>query len=247
MFSVIIPARYQSARLPGKPLALINGKPMVQQVYEQAQKSDAQQVIVATDDARVAQTVDSFGGQACMTSSDHISGTDRLQEVVNLYNFSKDDIVVNVQGDEPFIPPEVINQVAHNLYAQPAAAAATLCEPMIKKADLFDPNIVKVVYSAGGSALYFSRAGIPCVRDGNDDPVQHAGLLHRHIGIYAYRVKTLDDFVSWPPAPLELAEKLEQLRLLYNDRIIHVDRAIQAVPGGIDTPDDLQRVQGLFV
>lgn len=248
-YTVVIPARFQSSRLPGKPLADIAGKPMIQRVYESACASDAEQIIVATDNQKVFDAVKSFGGEVCMTSNAHESGTDRLQEVATQYGFSEDHIVVNVQGDEPLIPASVINQVARNLDANPDVSAATLSESIIKKHTLFDPNCVKVVADKNGRACYFSRAPIPWVRDafaeaGNELP--SSPLFQRHIGIYAYRVGMLNRFVQWPMGGLECLEKLEQLRIIENGEKIHVQEACEVVPGGVDTPEDLIRIQTEF-
>lgn len=250
-FTVIIPARYSSSRFPGKPLADIAGKPMVQHVWERAQQSEATRIIIATDDARIADVATAFGAEVCMTSPDHPSGTDRLQEVVRLQGFYADDIVVNVQGDEPLVPPRVINQVAHNLKAELDASIATLCEPIDDLQSLLNPNVVKVVSDARGHALYFSRAPIPWPRDQFSDDAGRQRMpegfsWQRHIGIYAYRVKLLNDFVTWPPAPLEETECLEQLRAMWNGARIHVAVADELPPAGVDTPEDLERIRALL-
>jgi 3-deoxy-manno-octulosonate cytidylyltransferase (CMP-KDO synthetase) len=260
-FSIIIPARYASSRLPGKMLADIAGKPMIQHVYERAQASHAERVAVATDDERIAIAVKSFGGTVYMTAADHQSGTDRLQETATLMGMSDSAIVVNIQGDEPLIPPEVVNQVAANLASDTQASVATLCEKIGDIATFHDPNAVKVVCDAHNRALYFSRAPIPWPRDafsGNDftgnestsnessserDIPQSRVMAWRHIGIYAYRVKLLHDFVHWPVAPLENLEKLEQLRVLWQGHSIHVEQACVPVPAGVDTAEDLARVR----
>jgi 3-deoxy-manno-octulosonate cytidylyltransferase (CMP-KDO synthetase) len=248
-FDVIIPARYGSSRLPGKPLADIAGKTMVQRVYERARESAAERVIVATDDARVADVVRGFGGEVCMTSPEHASGTDRLQEVATALDAAENRILVNVQGDEPLIPPQVINQVARNLASNSAAGVATLAEPITSCDDFLNPNIVKVVAEASGLARYFSRAPIPWPRDAfaRERNVLPEGLSpRRHIGIYAYRAGLLNQFVSWPMAPIEQFEALEQLRFLYNGHAIHVADACEEVPGGVDTEQDLERMRALF-
>lgn len=252
-FNVIIPARYASSRLPGKPLADIAGKTMIQRVYECAKLSNASRVIVATDDDRVFQAVSLFGGEVCMTSPEHESGTDRLQEVAEFYQMSNEEIIVNVQGDEPLIPASVINQVANNLSNNQMVAAATLSENITDADALFDPNVVKVVAALNKEALYFSRASIPWSRDTFPGASNSASsktidlsLCQRHIGIYAYRVSTLNNFVRWPVSALENCEKLEQLRILANGEKIHVDQACVDVPGGVDTQDDLDRVRKLF-
>jgi len=232
--------------LPGKPLLQIHGKTMLQRVWEQARLSEAERVVIATDDIRIFDVAQAFGAQACMTSTEHLSGTDRLQEVVDELALPPNHIVVNVQGDEPLIPPQVINQVAVNLGSHPKAGVATLCEEIATIEDLTNPNVVKVVRDNLGMALYFSRAPIPWPRDafmqgqGTMPPI---GTWYRHIGIYAYRTEFLHQFVSWPPAPQEQLESLEQLRALHNGVSIHVDTAVQRVPAGVDTEDDLAHVR----
>ncbi|WP_143731741.1 3-deoxy-manno-octulosonate cytidylyltransferase [Microbulbifer sp. GL-2] len=248
-FDVIIPARFSSSRLPGKPLADIAGKPMVQHVYERACESCAERVIVATDDMRVAEAVQGFGGKVCMTSAEHASGTDRLQEVAVNLGLADDRILVNVQGDEPLIPARVIDQVASNLAQNTLTGVATLAEPILTLDDFRNPNIVKVVVSESGLARYFSRAPIPWPRDAfalDDGNLPMDLEPRRHIGIYAYRVALLQSFVSWPMAPLEKFEALEQLRFLYHDENIHVADACAEVPGGVDTEQDLQRMRKLI-
>lgn len=246
-FTVIIPARFGSTRLPGKPLRDIAGKPMIQRVWEQAGKSAAERVVIATDDPRIEAAAKVFGAEVCMTRADHPSGTDRLQEVAALLGLADDAIVVNVQGDEPLIPPAVINQVASNLAANVQAGVATLAEPIESYADLRNPNVVKLVCNQQSMALYFSRAPIPWPRDLMGGASTKASLpkdyaFIRHIGIYAYRVRELNDFVTWPVAPIEATEKLEQLRFMWQGVAIHAAQALQPVPGGIDTEEDLQAV-----
>lgn len=248
-FYVVIPARYASSRLPAKPLKDIAGKPMIQHVYERARESAATQVIIATDDERIEQAARAFGATVCMTSPDHQSGTDRLQEVVSQLGLPDDAIVVNVQGDEPLIPPEVINQVAQNLAGDGSASVATLCEPIESVEDFCNPNIVKVVMDTHGRALYFSRAPIPYPRDafaGEGRALPENFVARRHIGIYAYRVGLLHRFVTWDQAPLERFESLEQLRVMWQGESIHVAEVCRPVPGGVDTELDLDRVRRLF-
>jgi 3-deoxy-manno-octulosonate cytidylyltransferase (CMP-KDO synthetase) len=248
-FIVIIPARYASSRLPGKPLFDISGKTMIRRVYEQAQKSAAKQVVVATDDARIEGEVKGFGGQVVMTSLEHASGTDRLQEVVAKLGLGDEEIVVNVQGDEPLIPPELIDQVASNLAQNQRADIATLCESIESVAQLFDPNAVKVVFDSDGMALYFSRAPIPWNRDAFSSgekgvqPDDIAGYYSRHVGIYSYRVRFLHQFVGWDQAPIEKLESLEQLRAMHHGVGIHVERAITDSGVGVDTQEDLDRIR----
>ncbi|BFM16344.1 3-deoxy-manno-octulosonate cytidylyltransferase [Maricurvus nonylphenolicus] len=248
-YTVVIPARYASSRLPAKPLKDIAGKSMIERVYLQAQKSQAERIVIATDDERIESTVKAFGGEVCMTSVDHNSGTDRLQEVAAKLGLGEDDIVVNVQGDEPLIPPAVIDQVAENLANATEASVSTLCEPIASAEDFLNPNIVKVVTDKDGYALYFSRGAIPWPRDefaASQQALPKTDLFNRHIGIYGYRVSLLNDFVTWPMAPIESLECLEQLRVMWQGRRIHVAEAVQAVPGGVDTPEDLERIRALF-
>lgn len=249
-FYVVIPARFASTRLPGKPLLDINGKPMLQHVYERALQSGAKQVVVATDDARIESVAQGFGAQVCMTSAEHQSGTDRLQEVAQQLQLPPDSILVNVQGDEPLIPPAVIDQVAANLAAHPEASVATLYEPITSVEDFRNPNIVKTVADQRGMALYFSRAPIPWPRDlfaqEGSAALPENFPARRHIGIYAYRAALLDRFVNWPQAKLEQIEALEQLRVLAQGENIHLAAACAEVPGGVDTDADLERVRALF-
>ncbi|OWL86291.1 3-deoxy-manno-octulosonate cytidylyltransferase [Halopseudomonas aestusnigri] len=249
MFHVIIPARYASTRLPGKPLQLIDGKPMVQHVWQQACKSGAASVIVATDDQRIMDACAAFGARAIMTRADHPTGTDRLQEVVSQLGLPDDACVVNVQGDEPMIPPAVIDQVAANLIAAQDAGIATLAEPIHDSETLFNPNAVKVVCDHQGYALYFSRAPMPWCRDqfaNGPAALPEAIPFRRHVGIYAYKVSFLHAYVGWPASPLETAESLEQLRALWFGTRIHVADACQTLPAGVDTAEDLERVRALL-
>ncbi|MBC3952270.1 3-deoxy-manno-octulosonate cytidylyltransferase [Pseudomonas folii] len=249
VFTVVIPARFGSSRFPGKPLKEIAGKPMIQHVWEQARKSSAARVVVATDDARIVEACKAFGAEVLLTREDHNSGTDRLAEVATQLGLEADAIVVNVQGDEPMIPPAVIDQVAANLAAHPEARMSTLAEPIDDVAALFNPNVVKVVSDINGLALTFSRAPLPWARDAlaRDREQLPAGVPYRrHIGIYAYRAGFLHDFVSWGPCRLEDTENLEQLRALWHGIRIHVADALEAPPAGVDTPEDLERVRRLL-
>ncbi len=242
-FIVVIPARYASTRLPGKPLRDIAGLPMIQRVWQQACKSGAARVVIATDDSRIEAAALAFGAEVCMTRADHVSGTDRLQEVAQQLGLDSSQIVVNVQGDEPLIPPRVIDQVASNLAANEQAGVATLCEPIESVEDFCNPNVVKVVTDVQGLARYFSRAPIPWPRDHfqeSQKSMPDLDLARRHIGIYAYRVAELTRFVSWAVAPIERSESLEQLRFIWNSVGIHIADAIEPVPGGIDTEQDLE-------
>lgn len=248
-FCVVIPARFASTRFPGKPLQDIAGMPMIQRVWLQAQKSAAQQVVIATDDQRIFAACQSFGAQVVMTRDDHESGTDRLAEVVEQLGLPSDAIVVNVQGDEPLIPPSVIDQVAANLAHYTQAAMATLAEPITDIASVLNPNVVKVSCDKQGYALTFSRAPLPWPRDAfvkSQEVLPEGVEFRRHIGIYAYRVGFLADFVAWGSCALEQTESLEQLRALWNGARIHVADAVEAPPAGVDTLEDLQRVRRFF-
>lgn len=242
-FVAIIPARFASTRLPGKPLVDIHGKPMVVHVMERAVESGAERVIVATDNDEVARAVEAAGGEVCMTRADHQSGTERLAEVIERYQFADDTVIVNVQGDEPMIPPVIIRQVADNL-AKSEAGMATLAVPIESAEEAFNTNAVKVVMDAKGYALYFSRATIPWDRERFIASHETIGdHFLRHIGIYGYRAGFIRRYVSWQPSPLEQIELLEQLRVLWYGEKIHVDVA-KAIPGvGVDTPEDLARVR----
>ncbi|SIR37223.1 3-deoxy-manno-octulosonate cytidylyltransferase (CMP-KDO synthetase) [Aeromonas sp. RU39B] len=245
-FVVVIPARYASTRLPGKPLADIHGKPMVQHVVEKALDSGAERVIVATDDERVQAALGTSGVEVCMTSADHQSGTERLAEVCRIYGFSPETIIVNVQGDEPLIPPAIIRQVADNL-ASASAPMATLSVPIEDAEEAFNPNAVKVVTDKDGYALYFSRAPIPWERDRFARSREAIGpFFQRHIGIYAYRAGFIQRYVDWAPSQLEQIEALEQLRVLWYGEKIHVAQALEAPPVGVDTQQDLDKVRQLL-
>ena len=245
-FIAIIPARYGSSRLPGKPLADINGKPMVVHVMERALESGAKRVIVATDHPEVVKAVEEAGGEVCMTRADHQSGTERLAEVIELCQFADDEIIVNVQGDEPLIPPVIIRQVAENL-ANSEAGMSTLAVPIETAEEAFNPNAVKVVRNAKGYAMYFSRAAIPWERERFAVSKETIGdVFLRHIGIYAYRAGFIRQYVKWEPSELEHIELLEQLRVLWYGEKIHVDVA-KAIPSvGVDTPEDLERVRAIL-
>jgi 3-deoxy-manno-octulosonate cytidylyltransferase (CMP-KDO synthetase) len=248
-FKVVIPARYASTRLPGKPLLEVAGKPLIRHVWERARASAADEVVVATDDPRIAAACNAFGADVALTRSDHQSGSDRIAEVVAARGWPGDALVVNLQGDEPTMPPDLIDQVAQGLARHPVANIATLAHPIDDAQALFDPHVVKVVLDAEGFALYFSRAPIPWHRDeflGGRHSLPQQGVYLRHIGLYAYRAGFLARFVAWPPAPLELAESLEQLRVLWHGERIHVGVAAEAPGPGVDTSADLQRVAALF-
>jgi 3-deoxy-manno-octulosonate cytidylyltransferase (CMP-KDO synthetase) len=237
---VIIPARYASTRLPGKPLADIAGKPLIQHVYERACESGVGAVVVATDDERIRDAAEGFGARVCMTRREHRSGTERLAEVIAKLAIRSDDIVVNLQGDEPQMPPALIRNTADALATHPDAVVATACHPIRDDSELRNPNVVKVVFDKNGYALYFSRAPIPYPRDGGLSPA------HRHIGLYAYRAEYVANYVTLGPSPHEQAEQLEQLRVLWHGGRIAMRVADEAPPPGVDTPEDLERVRRFF-
>jgi len=247
-FRVVIPARYASSRLPGKPLADIGGRPMVLRVLERALQAGAESVVVATDDTRVKQAVEAAGYQALMTSPHHQSGTERLVEVAETLGWSDDTLVVNVQGDEPLIDPALIREAARQLVLHQDAVMATLAHPIHDHADFVNPNVVKVVADQAGYALYFSRASIPWPRDAFADRQampQDLGAL-RHIGLYAYRAGFLRTYASLAASPLERHEMLEQLRVLWHGYRISLGVTPSAPAPGVDTQEDLERVRSLF-
>lgn len=248
-FKIVIPARHASTRLPGKPLADIAGKPMVLRVVERALATGAQEVWVATDHEGVAQAVEAAGHRVLLTSVDHASGTDRIAEVAMRLQWPDDAIVVNVQGDEPLIAPELIREVAETLAAHDSAAMATACHPFHDLASMFNPNVVKVVLDRAGFALYFSRAPIPYGRDAflNMPSRLPADMpAYRHIGLYAYRVGFLRLYSGLAPAPIEQFEALEQLRALWHGHRIAVAVTAHAPARGVDTPEDLAWVRAQF-
>ena len=240
MFNIVIPARFGSTRLPGKALLPIADRPMVAWVWERAMQAGAEHVVVATDDQRIADEMNSRGAQVAMTRADHASGTDRLAEVVDHLGWREDAIVVNLQGDEPLMPVANIQRVAAMLSETAGADMATLMEPL-DPADAEQQSVVKVVASETGRALYFSRSAIPFHRDGGVP-----APLFRHIGLYAYRAGFLQTFVGWPPAVAEQSESLEQLRALAHDVHIQIELAPEAVPAGVDTESDLATVRALL-
>jgi 3-deoxy-manno-octulosonate cytidylyltransferase (CMP-KDO synthetase) len=239
-FRVVIPARFDSSRLPGKALLPLAGKPMLQWVHERARSSRATEVLIATDDERIAVAARGFGAEVVMTARKHVSGTDRIAEVAMTRGWGDADIVVNVQGDEPLIPPPVIDQVAQLLADTPRADIATLAVKLDTPAELADPNVVKVACAAGGRALYFSRAPIPWNRDA---PTMLAPGHLRHVGIYAYRVSALKKLSSLQSSRLELLEKLEQLRALENGLEIRVALAVERPLADVNTAADLERAE----
>ena len=245
-FRVAIPARYASTRLPGKPLYPIAGRPMIEHVYNKALASGATDIVIATDDERVRAAAQSFGATVCMTAEHHPTGTDRLAEVAERLNWADEDIVVNLQGDEPLMPPGLICQVAKGLDDHPDAGIATVCHRIRTTQEVFDPHAVKVVMDAQGYALYFSRASIPYHRDAffqGSDRLPDGSDYFRHIGLYAYRVKILCRYPVLPSCMLERTESLEQLRALWNGIRIHVQEVADAPPMGVDTLGDVARVE----
>ena len=251
---IVIPARFGSTRLPGKPLVDIGGQPMVVRVAQRAARSIADDVIVAVDDHRVATAVEAAGFSAVFTDPEHLSGSDRSMQVAELMGWSEDDIIINVQGDEPLIPVKVIDRLVEKLHAVPRLKLATVSEPLEHYADYTDPNVVKVVTDDFSQALYFSRASVPFARDflaagaATDDWTDEAlaGRIWRHVGIYGFRVSGLRTFVELGPSSLEKLEMLEQLRWLQAGLKLLIVPAEEPVPGGVDTPSDLERVRAVW-
>jgi len=240
-YKVVIPARYASTRLPGKPLLDIQGQPMIWHTHQRAVESGADEVVIATDDQRIADAALAFGATICMTASGHESGTDRIAEVVRKLDWEAEDIVVNLQGDEPLMPPGLLDQVAAALQARPQASLSTLAVPLDQD-QVFDSNAVKVVTDQQGMALYFSRAPIPWKRGEFEQGKPDAKGMLRHLGIYAYRAGFLNRYLDWAPAPIEQQESLEQLRVLWAGERIAVEVAGQAPPAGVDSPQDYERL-----
>ncbi len=248
-FKVVIPARYASTRLPGKPLLNIAGKPMIAHVCERAREADADEIIVATDDDRIFQTVSDLGIKAVMTRPDHQSGTERIAEVAQQCGWDEDQIIVNLQGDEPLIPPAYIREVAAALAGQKQAGIATLAAEIKDHEEIFNPNAVKVVLNNAGYALYFSRAPIPWERDRftatGGKPSGRMPYL-RHIGMYAYTVDFLNRYCLWDASLLESVESLEQLRILWHGEAVLVKTVDKTPDAGVDTKEDLMRVEQVF-
>lgn len=245
---VVIPARYGSTRLEGKPLAPIQGKPMIEHVYRRAVDSGARRVIIATDDRRIRDACESFGAEAIMTRADHPSGTDRLAEVAELLDLNDQQVVVNLQGDEPLMPPALIREVAQALLARGDTEMATLATPIHSVSEIFDPHVVKVIRDFAGNALYFSRAPIPWNRDQFAEPetASHAEGYWRHLGIYAYRAGFLMRYPGMAVVDIERHERLEQLRALWHGTKIFVTITASSPGPGVDTIDDLRRVERLL-
>ena len=248
-FIVIIPARLGSTRLASKVLLDIHGKPLIQHVYECATQSRATNVVIATDSEQVAVIAKGFGAEVCLTRADHKTGTDRITEVADRLKLHDEQVVVNLQGDEPLMPPIVINQVAQNLLDRVGLAMATVAARIEHQAELVDPHAVKVVTDKDGYALYFSRASIPWDRDSfiPGDAMSPTHLHFRHIGLYAYRVGFLRKFINWPQSPIEAMESLEQLRALWYGEKIHVAEAFERPGPGVDTEGDLEQVRRLLI
>jgi len=240
-FAVVIPARFGATRLPGKPLIEIAGQPLIRHVWECARRSQARQVVIATDDPRIARVARDFGAEVVMTATHHRSGTERIAEASVHCGWPDELLLVNLQGDEPCMPPMLIDQVATLLGAEPRGDIATLSAPLTDARDWRNPNMVKIVTDQQGRALYFSRAPIPWPRDGGAEPSPPAGCV-RHLGLYAYRAGFVRRFVQWPEAPYERLEALEQLRALWHGAWIQVAPALVPPGPGVDTPDDIARV-----
>lgn len=249
-FHVIIPARLDSTHLPEKVLLDIGGKSMIQHAYERAKESGASHVVIATDSDKIAQVAEDFGAHVCMTASTHQSGTERLSEAVANLGFEEDEIIVGLPANEPFISPKLILQVAENLNEQDHVKVATLAVKLKKADELFNPNVVKVILNHRNYAMFFSRAPIPWERDrfaslksDEMEKLKLADCYYRHIGLYAYRAGFLETYMNWPPSLMERLESLEQLRILWNGFKIHVGITDSAVPFGVDTQADLERVR----
>lgn len=249
MKHIVIPARFASSRLPGKPLLEIHGRPMILRVVDQAKKvAGFDDLCVATDDERIAEVCRAEGIDVVLTHADHPSGTDRLSEVARIKGWASEDIVVNVQGDEPLLPAQLVQQVAQLLQSQPESSMSTLCEPIHSLEEFKRDSIVKVVMSKYNQALYFSRATIPYDRDGAQQDVQSLHpQAYRHLGLYAYRVNLLQEYVSWDMGVLEQLESLEQLRVLENGHRIAIAVAEANLPPGVDTQADLDRLNEMDI
>ncbi|MEE3003095.1 MAG: 3-deoxy-manno-octulosonate cytidylyltransferase [Pseudomonadota bacterium] len=243
-FKVIIPARLNSTRLPGKPLAKIAGIPMIKHVYDKAVNSGAVKVVIATDSKEIADVAKDFGAHVCMTSSDHNTGTERIAEAAEALGYEKDDIIVNLQSDEPMMPPSIIHKAAYSLDIHDNAKVSTIATPIHDVKDVFNPAIVKVVMNKRGHAIYFSRAPIPWERENFSGETKTIGSVHyRHIGIYAYRVGFLQEYLKTVECEIEACEKLEQLRILWHGGRIYVSTTTEKLPIGVDTQEDLDLVR----
>lgn len=248
-YKIVIPARYASSRLPGKPLLSLAGKPMIQHVYERALEVGVNEVVIATDDERIQRVAEAFGAEVVMTSINHENGTERIAEVAAIKGWSADTVVVNLQGDEPLIPRSLVETTAASLLNYPEAGMSSVCTPLHSDRDAFDPNVVKVVLDRQQFAMYFSRATIPWDRDGYRDGAQQMTTkipVYRHIGMYGYRVSFLQDYQSMAVCALESTESLEQLRALWYGVKIHMSIIEQAPGHGVDTAEDIARVEALL-
>ncbi len=245
-FRVIIPARFDSTRMPGKVLVNINGKTMLQHAYERAMESGADSVVIATDNAKVSKVAQGFGAKVCMTSSEHQSGTERIAEATLALDYAPDEIIVNVQADQPFILPQAIRQVAEDLEKHDNVKISSICERIIHAEDLFNPAVVKVVLNWRNYAVYFSRAPIPWDIEQFKNPEKAAvsDQHYKHIGLYAYRVSFLQEFIKWPASPLEKMESLEQLRILWNGSRMHMVISKDRMPPEVNIPEDLEKIKG---
>lgn len=248
-YKIVIPARFASSRLPGKPLIELAGKPMIQHVYERALATSVQEIVIATDDERIEQAAKAFGAEVVMTSLQHENGTERIAEVARIKNWPANSVVVNLQGDEPLIPQSLIELTAQGLIQNPEAGMSSICTPIQHDSDVFNPNVVKVVLNKQQFAMYFSRASIPWDRDAyRSEQVQKTNKMpvYRHIGMYGYRVSFLQQYTQMEPCVLETTESLEQLRALWYGVKIHMGIVEQAPGHGVDTLDDVMRVDQLL-
>ncbi len=249
-YKIVIPARYGSSRLPGKPLIMLAGKPMIQHVYERALATGVQDIVIATDDERIRDAALAFGADVVMTSPDHENGTERIAEVAQIKGWDAEAVIVNLQGDEPLIPQSLIEMTAASLLENPQAGMSSVCTPLKHAADAFDPNVVKVVLDRAHFAMYFSRASIPWDRDAykiSTEQMTGKMPVYRHIGMYGYRVSFLQQYTRMEPCALEVTESLEQLRALWYGVKIHMSVIDQAPGHGVDTQDDVARVEELLL
>jgi len=241
-FTVIIPVCYHSSQIPGKPLVELGGKPMIQHVYERARESGADDIIIAADDERIKETAESFGAEVCMTSAHHASGTERISEVANIMEFEDDEIIINVQGNEPLVPPSVIHHVATDITGHDVIKMCTVVKPITDSKQLFDPNIVKVAINRRGFVLYFGRAPIPWEREHFSDlsqAVKPVGEHYAHVGIYGFRAGFLREYIAWEPCEMEKLEGLEQLRVLWHGGRVHALVTQDVIPPGVRTQADV--------
>ena len=244
-YNIVIPARMASQRLPGKPLLDIAGRPLIEHVFRQATRSSARLTVIATDDRQIFAAARNFGADVIMTALDHTSGSDRIAECADQLGWGDDQLIVNLQGDEPLMPPACLDQVAGLLCSVPAADVASLYWPLVNSEEIVNPNVVKVVVDEGGDALYFSRSVVPFPRKSGDveAALQSGFSWKRHVGLYAYRARALRTFSATPPTPLESIEKLEQLRFLETGKTIRMAQSCQLIPAGVDTGEDFERIR----